>query len=162
MREARVRFFIDEDLRGLAKVIAPLRNDVTYAGDPGAEIHRRARPPCPVSRGAPDADWIPVVGVQGWVVISRDRAIQRSFGLLSAVKTSGLRMVCLTGQAGVNKWQQLETFMTQWRAIESVVDRPGPCVLRASRTSLSDVDLDRELERMRQGQPRTGRAGRST
>lgn len=46
-RTADVRFYIDADLLGLAKTLAPLRSDLTYPGDPGATVHRRERPPCP-------------------------------------------------------------------------------------------------------------------
>jgi hypothetical protein len=39
-----------------------LRNDVTYPGDPGGVLHRRERPPCPVTDPAtPDDMWIPIV-----------------------------------------------------------------------------------------------------
>jgi hypothetical protein len=30
-------------------VVASLRNDTTYPGDPGALIYRRQRPPCPIA-----------------------------------------------------------------------------------------------------------------
>ena len=37
VRSAEVRFYVDADVRGLGIVLAGLRNDVTYPGDPGAE-----------------------------------------------------------------------------------------------------------------------------
>ena len=47
---------------GLGKILASLRNDVTYPGDPGAVIHRRQGAPCPVtSPDVLDTDWIPEV-----------------------------------------------------------------------------------------------------
>lgn len=30
-----VRFYIDQDLRGLGKLLVQVRTDVTYTGDPG-------------------------------------------------------------------------------------------------------------------------------
>jgi hypothetical protein len=49
-RAAQVRFYIDADVLGLGKLLAGLRNDLTYPGDPGAVIHKRQQPPCPHSK----------------------------------------------------------------------------------------------------------------
>jgi hypothetical protein len=35
LRAAQVRIYVDADIIGLGKIIASLRNDVTYPGDPG-------------------------------------------------------------------------------------------------------------------------------
>ena len=43
LRPAQVRIYLDADLLGLGKILASLRNDVTYPGDPGAVIHKRQR-----------------------------------------------------------------------------------------------------------------------
>lgn len=150
-RPARVRFYIDQDLLGLAKVLATLREDVTYPGDPGGVVHKHARPPSPVAQGALDEIWIPVVAKRGWLIISRDRAIQSRFAEIVAVRDSGAKMVCLSGEAGADKWRQLETFMTQWRRIEEVAAEPGPFIYRATRTQLRPVDLDRAIEALRRG-----------
>jgi hypothetical protein len=48
-RPATIRFYFDADVLGVAKVVAALRHDVTYPGDPGTTIHRRIRPACPVT-----------------------------------------------------------------------------------------------------------------
>lgn len=60
LRAAQVRIYIDADLLGLGKLLAGLRNDVTYPGDPGAVIHKRQRAPCPIT--SPD---VLVAGVAG-------------------------------------------------------------------------------------------------
>ena len=45
-----VRFYVDADLLGLAKILAGARSDVTYPGDPGGVCRDRStRPPCPVT-----------------------------------------------------------------------------------------------------------------
>jgi hypothetical protein len=49
VRSAEVRFYVDADVRGLGIVLGGLRNDLTYPGDPGAVIHKRKRPPCPIT-----------------------------------------------------------------------------------------------------------------
>ena len=48
IKPAEVRYYIDADILGLARVLAALRPDVTYPGDPGGVIHARQRPPCTV------------------------------------------------------------------------------------------------------------------
>ena len=45
---ATVRFYLDADVLGLAKVLVQLRNDMTYPGDPGGVVHKRRRAACPV------------------------------------------------------------------------------------------------------------------
>lgn len=42
-RAAQIRIYVDADVLGLGKILAGLRNDVTYPGDPGALIHKRQR-----------------------------------------------------------------------------------------------------------------------
>lgn len=48
-KPAVVRFYLDADVLGLAHVVAGLRNDATYPGDPGAVIKRRQRSACPIT-----------------------------------------------------------------------------------------------------------------
>jgi hypothetical protein len=58
-RPAVVRFYVDADVLGLAKVLTQVRNDVTYPADPGSVLHRRQRSPCPIrspGRQGPDLD----------------------------------------------------------------------------------------------------------
>jgi hypothetical protein len=43
LRAAQVRIYVDADLLGLGKILASLRNDVTYPGDPAAANHKRQR-----------------------------------------------------------------------------------------------------------------------
>ena len=49
-KPAPVRFYIDADVLGLAKILVQIRPDVTYPGDPGGIVKgRRIRPPCPIA-----------------------------------------------------------------------------------------------------------------
>jgi hypothetical protein len=76
LRAARVRIYVDADMLGLGKILAGLRNDVTYPGDPGAVIHKRQRPPCPIaSPDVLDTDWIPEAAARGWLIVTRDSMI---------------------------------------------------------------------------------------
>jgi len=64
-RAAQVRIYVDADVLGLGKILAGLRSDMTYPGDPGAVIHKRQRAPCPItSPDVLDTDWIPQVAAR--------------------------------------------------------------------------------------------------
>lgn len=66
MKPAEVRFYFDADILGLGKLIAGLRPDCTFPGDPGAVIHKRQRPACSVtSPSVDDTIWIPQVTAEG-------------------------------------------------------------------------------------------------
>jgi hypothetical protein len=93
-RPADVRFYFDADVLGLAKVVARLRFDATFPGDPGATIHRRERAACPITDPAtPDRRWIPEVTERGWLIVARDRRIQERRAEIDAVQEYGAKMV---------------------------------------------------------------------
>ncbi len=142
-RPAAVRFYVDADLLGLGKLLGSLRNDTTYPGDPGAALHKRERPPCPISSPAVlDADWIPVVAERGWLIITRDSRIMENRAEITAIKENNARMVALNQRDAQSKWGQLEVFMTQWRRIDALTTEAGPFIWRASRTTMTSIQLN--------------------
>lgn len=142
-RVASVRFYVDADVLGLAKILVRLRSDVTYPGDPGGTLHRRTRPACPISSPAqPDTEWIPLVTGYGWLIITRDANIAVNRREIEAVRDAGARMVTLAGKEARATWDQLEILMRRWRDIESVLDEPGPFIYSATRTRLRRIPLD--------------------
>lgn len=141
-RPATVRFYLDADVLGLAKVIAGMRSDVTYPGDPGGTVHKRRRPACPVAHpSTPDDAWIPIVAEREWLIITRDSRIQDHRAEVAAVRDNKAKMVALTGADARNTWQQLEVFMSQWRQLERLTYEPGPFIWRMTRTQIRPVDL---------------------
>ncbi len=141
-KPAVVRFYFDADVLGLAHVVAALRNDATYPGDPGAIIKRRERSPCPITDPALRDDvWIPAVASLGWVIITRDSRIQQHPAEIAAIKVNNARMVALAGDEARGTWQQLEVLMRHWRAIEALATQPGPFVYTATRSRLKAVTL---------------------
>jgi hypothetical protein len=143
VKPAVVRFYIDADVLGLAKVLARLRTDVTYPGDPGALLHRRQRAACPItSTDVHDEVWIPETARQGWLIITRDRAIQDNRAEISAVRDHGARMLTLASAEATTVWLQLEIVMCQWRRIEGLLDQPGPFIYSATRTGLRPEPLE--------------------
>jgi hypothetical protein len=140
--EATVRFYLDADLLGLAKLLVQVRYDVTYPGDPGGVLQRRKRPPCPVmDPAAPDTEWIPEVAARGWLIVTQDSHLQDRRVQIAAVREHGARMVAFTGRHAGGTFDQLEAFITQWRRILAVVDEPGPFIYTATRRTFHPFPL---------------------
>jgi hypothetical protein len=139
---AIVRFYLDADVLGLAKILVQIRNDVTYPGDPGGVVHKRRRAACPVETpDVFDTVWIPEVTSHDWLIITRDSNIAVNRAEIGAVRRSGARMVALAGKEAIGTWDQLEVLMNQWRAIEGLLSTPGPFIYTATRTRLTPIDL---------------------
>lgn len=142
MKPAVVRYYLDADILGLGKLIAGLRSDCTYPGDTGAVIHKRQRAPCLVATpDTSDEDWIPRVAHAGYLIVTRDRRISRRVAERQAVVEHGARMIALSGPDAGTVWAQLEVVLSQWRGIEKLLGRPGPFIVRATRTTLTDLDV---------------------
>lgn len=142
-RAAQVRIYVDADVLGLGKILASLRNDVTYPGDPGAVIHRRRRPPCPItSPDVHDTDWIPEVADRGWLIVTRDSMIIQNRSEIAAIREHKAKMAALNQRDAQTKWGQLEVFMMQWRRIEALISERGPFIWRVSRTAMTSIPLD--------------------
>lgn len=89
-----IRYYVDEDTIGLAKILAPLRHDLTFAGDPGG----RGRPPSPVAAGTKDPAWLPVIGALGWLVVTRDRGLREKPAELAAIVQHGVKVATITSR----------------------------------------------------------------
>jgi hypothetical protein len=141
-KPAVVRFYFDADVLGLARIVAGLRNDATFPGDPGATINRRQRSACPITdRSTKDPVWIEKVAALGWLIVTRDSRIQQHRAEIAAVRESGARMVALAGNDARGTWEQLEVFMRQWREIDRLTATDGPFIYTATRTSLRSIPL---------------------
>lgn len=142
-KPATVRFYLDADLLGLAKILVTLRPDITYPGDPGGLVHKRQRPPCVITdRSTLDELWIPQVARQGWLIVTRDKRIQERPAELAAVRAYGARMVALASADAKTRWDQLEVFMSQWRRVEACVEQSAPFIYVATRTTFRPINLD--------------------
>lgn len=140
MKAATVRFYADADILGVGKLLAGLRNDLTFPGDQGATIHKRARPPCAITTTRTiDSVWLPIVCKQQLLILTRDGKIRQHRAEISAVIENRGRMVALSSDDATNVWAQLEVIMTQWRRIEDLVDLPGPFIYTATRSSLVKI-----------------------
>ena len=140
-RPAQVRLYIDADILGLAKLLVQICNDVTYPGDRGGVVHKRRRPPCPITPATLGVDWLPQVATRGWLIITRDRNIQDHRAEIGAVRDHSARMVTLHGPEARGTWEQLEIFMSRWRDIERCLDEPGPFIYTVTRTTFRPIEL---------------------
>ena len=137
-RPATVRFYFDADVLGLAKVVASIRPDVTYPGDPGGEVRKRIRPPCVITDPATeDLEWIPRVTREGWSIISRDRHIEAYPAERDAVIAHSAKMFTIASNEKLDLWHQLEILMTRWRDIERLSEEPGPFIYELYRTTVT-------------------------
>jgi len=142
VKAAETRFYVDADILGLAKVLAALRNDVTYPTFEGGKLHGRMRPPCPVtSTDVPDTVWIPEAARSGWLIITRDAAIQDRRAEINAVRDSGARMVVLIGKDAGSTWEQLDIVIHRWARIEALLDEPGPFIVAMNRSRWRRIPL---------------------
>jgi hypothetical protein len=142
-KPAVVRYYVDADVLGLAKILAQARPDVTYPGDPGGPVKGgRVRARCPITdTSTDDKIWIPETARQGWLIITRDRRIQEHRAEIEAVRSSGARMVNLASDDAVNTFMQLEVLMCQWRRVEAMLEEKGPFIYALARTSCRLVTL---------------------
>jgi hypothetical protein len=142
-KPAIVRYYIDADVLGLAKILVQVRTDVTYPGDPGGAVKGgRVRAPCPITQtGTDDEVWIPETARQGWLIITRDRQIQEHRAEIEAVRSSGARMVNLASDEALDKFAQLEVLMCQWRRITGLLEEAGPFIYVMTRTTFRQIPL---------------------
>ena len=84
-RKDSLVYFVDECL-GQHLVADALRNAGAHV-----EVHHQHFPP-----GAPDADWLPVVGQRRWIVLTKDRHIRRRELEISAIIHARVRAFVLT------------------------------------------------------------------
>jgi hypothetical protein len=142
VKPAQVRFYVDADILGLGRILASLRPDVTFPGDPGTVLFKKQRPPCVVTTPATlDTEWIPRVTAEGMLIITRDRQIQHHLAELQAVKEYRARMVALSGKDARGTFDQLEIVMCRWRDIEACLEQTGPFIYTATRTVFRRIDL---------------------
>jgi hypothetical protein len=135
-----VRFYVDADLLGVAKILTSVRADVTYPGDPGGPgVDGLPRAPCSIQPGDKDTDWIPQVASNGWVTITRDRRIQSRPAERQAVIANGARVLALDARRQLRKWDQLEIIVRQWGKFEELSELAGPWIYRATRSGCTKV-----------------------
>lgn len=134
-----IRFIIDENIRAVGKALVEVRDDVTYFSDPGSI--RKGRPACPVTLGMPDEQWLPIVGAEGWAVITRDKHIRARPGEIDAVRRHGVNLFAITSLGELTRWEQLDLLVRKWDKIEGAAGTAGPAIYSVSYAGLAALEL---------------------
>jgi hypothetical protein len=151
---ADVRFYVDANLMGVGKILADLRSDVTYPGLAAGVVEGRHRPACVVGAAdTPDDEWIRLVAAQGWVILTRDIAIQQRLREIEAVVQHNARMVTIVGAEQLRRFDLLHITLKWWSRIEQVCAEPGPVIYTATRSRCEPIDPRKLLKDARERRP---------
>jgi uncharacterized protein with PIN domain len=130
-----IRFYVDADLIGLAKILQQVRTDVTYPGDPGGTaIDGLRRDPCSLRPDTPEPEWIPHVAAQAWPVITRDRHMQHRPAEKAMIHTHEARHFHLDAKRQLDRWGQLEIVVSRCETSKRVAELPGPWIYMVTRS----------------------------
>lgn len=130
MASPDIRFYVDADLMAVGMAMARLRKDVTYPGHADADG---------ITQETKDTVWLPRVGVNGWVVITKDRHIRRRPAEVAAVFQNDVRMVVITGNKNMNSWDRFRLIARSWEAIEEMTAVPGPWIMGLTQAGLREL-----------------------
>lgn len=122
------RYFIDENLLGIGRLLAQVREDILFPGHP--EL-----PEVPLR--TPDLEWLPFVGNLGWPVIMRDKRIRTRRPERQALLDNGVKAFCLTTAGNYRSWDLLRLILRHWDAIDEAAAEPGPFIYGVTTVGLS-------------------------
>lgn len=133
-RDRSIRWYADESVLGLGKLLSRHREDVAFPGHPAIPE---------IVPGALDTDWMPVVARRDWVVFHRDRRIRTRPAELELFLSEGLRAVWFAGRKDLTPTQQLELLLRHWSRLEREVVRlgRGPWALNLVDGGLREIRL---------------------
>lgn len=126
-----VVYVVDENVLSLGNGMVAVRRDTA----------RFSRPPVDklLPRGMADADWIPIVGDRGWVMITNDRRLRTRPVEAELAIAHKLKVVHLYGKiANRPAWDQLTRVTNRWHSIaqQQPIEGPWWLSLRAGPTKL--------------------------
>jgi len=124
-------WFVDENSLGVAKALAYVRGDITWPGAPDG----------PVSAGAADTTWLPIIGRAGLVVLTRDKRIRSRPLVRQALLDHDVRACFLTSGGSLTLFDQLRLWLRYWDDIENLVARqPAPWLASVTRAGVRIFD----------------------
>ena len=138
-KAARLAYYFDANVLGLAKVVVALRPDCTYPGDPGGTVFGQERPACDVAPDTSDEVWLPTIAAQGLVILTSDTNMGNRPSQFDLIQQHAARVVFLQVSRGrpQGTWEVLERLMRNWRRIAEVRETPGPWVYAAAYSGLA-------------------------
>lgn len=125
-------FYVDASVPiDVRTALATVRDDVLYAGGPGAPKERTH-----------DKDWLPKAGHQDWVVIMRDKRIRKRQWEREALMEAGVRAFCMTGGGNYTRWETLRLLAARWPRIQEVAQGiPGPYIYSVTWDGVRELSL---------------------
>ncbi|MGQ0617168.1 MAG: hypothetical protein ACT4PW_09275 [Acidimicrobiia bacterium] len=128
------RFFVDETDLALGKALEAAYAGVVYPG----HAHLTSVP-----RGSLDDEWLPVIGQQRLVVITRDQKIRYRVVEKQTWLGHEVRGFVLTGRKSQSTAESLALLTKQWTDITALVEaRPdGPWMYGVTQEQLREIDL---------------------
>lgn len=128
-------FFVDENDLALGKGLDEQYGTVVYPGHPQLPS---------VPRGSLDDEWLPVVGQERLVVITRDQRIRYRTVEKRLWKEHGVRGFVLTGRTSQSTEASLRILARHWSELTSLaVARPdGPWMYAVTTDRLQEISLD--------------------
>jgi hypothetical protein len=114
-----VTFYVDASVPiAVRHALDLVRDDVVYAGGPGAPKERTA-----------DEEWLGIAGANDWVVLKRDKKIRTRPWEREALIAAGVRTFCMTGGGNYTRWETLRLLVARWDRMEQVArNLPGPYI----------------------------------
>lgn len=128
------RFFVDENDLALGKALEAVHGDVVYPGHPDLPS---------VPRGSLDDDWLPVIGQQGLVVITRDQKIRYRVVEKQMWLDHRVRGFVLTGRKSQSTAASLALLAKRWTDITALVEArlDGPWMYGVTEERLRGIEL---------------------
>lgn len=127
-------FFVDENDLALGKALEGAHGDVVYPGHPDLPL---------VPRGSLDDEWLPVIGRQQLVVITRDQKIRYRVVEKQMWLDHKVRGFVLTGRKSQSTAASLAVLAKRWTDITALVEaRPdGPWMYGVTEERLRGIEL---------------------
>ncbi len=123
-------YYLDASLPvAVRTAIAGVREDVLYAGGPGAP-----------TEDTEDDVWLPIAGSQDWVCIIRDKRIRRRPRERQAFMDNGVRLFCLTTAGNATRWEVLSLLVRRWPRIEAIAqESAGPYIYSVTLVDVKQI-----------------------
>lgn len=128
-------YFTDENALGLGKLLQRSgRDDILYPGHPHL---------LQIPLGTPDLEWMPVVGAQGLIVLTRDRRIRTRPAELSAYREAGVRSVWIGAKQDLRPQDQMQLFLRHEERLRREIIKlgPGPWALALTLAGVRPLNL---------------------
>lgn len=110
-------YFADENALGLAKLLLRSgRRDFLHPGHPDL-------PEVPL--GAPDLEWMPLIGRRRMIVITRDRRIRSRPAELEAYHAYGIRSIWIGTKQDLRPQEQAELFLKHEARVNRLIVKLG-------------------------------------